>query len=486
MARGDRVVRAIVVLAACASASPARADTQTATNTLSMAAYVRAYQARSNRARIGQLEIARRQLEVDRQRDQATRQLSVAPTAGVRLYHFAPHAAGAAGGGLDPVGDIGASAEYGYRGNHGSRYDVTARASLPTGADRLGRNLRYGIDGAYYLSLLRDADGREAELGAASFEHRRASAEADQARIQLDDCADATGRYVLAYATGEQLATYRELLGEKERVWRQTAVDFRKRMVTRLDLLASKSDWLRAQSLTPGFVERVERAEVALRAFADLPAALTLAEPTPVVSVEAAEAKLDATKHPRYRALLEIQEAARRDIELVYEQERSTLDLVLTGGVDRLHRVGDTAGQLADATDIHGLVGLQYLWPIDRPDLRWRIEAGRIEIAQVEQEKLDLARALRTGFAQAAATWRQETAALELIAEQQKVVTQQIRAAYSEFRAGKLEFQNYLDHWDRYQQVRLSHWERWVAVRMAEVALVALRSALPEVCRAKK
>jgi hypothetical protein len=72
---------------------------------------------------------------------------------------------------------------------------------------------------------------------------------------------------------------------------------------------------------------------------------------------------------------------------------------------------------------------------------------------------------------------------VELTAEQLAVAKQQIDAAYREFRAGKLQFQNFLDHWERYQRSRLQLWEarrlRWLA--LAE--LIPLLNRLPSFCQ---
>ena len=103
---------------------------------------------------------------------------------------------------------------------------------LPTGKNRVAGNILYGADANVGLPLMRNRGGREFELEAQIFEHQKRKAEATLDNEALVVCADAIERYIVRYATQEQLETYEELVKEKRRVWYQTAADYRKKMIT--------------------------------------------------------------------------------------------------------------------------------------------------------------------------------------------------------------------------------------------------------------
>jgi multidrug efflux pump subunit AcrB len=67
------------------------------------------------------------------------------------------------------------------------------------------------------------------------------------------------------FVAQKQLEAYRAVLKEKGRIFYRTAADYKKKMVTRLDLLAAQSDWLAARPRLPVFVAGVARADAALR-----------------------------------------------------------------------------------------------------------------------------------------------------------------------------------------------------------------------------
>lgn len=467
----------LLIQPAAAVAETPTTTSSSAASTLSFADYLRAYRAASNLLPIRALETEIAEIEVQRRRYRATRELSVTPDVGPRLYHHTSPSD------VEVVGELGAVAEYVYLGNEGSGYAVSAQALVPTATGRLGRTITYGVNGSYFLPLLRNFGGREFGYEVEAFEQRKTQAEALYSQEELLYCADAGERFLVRYATAEQLQAYQDLLEEKRRVWFRTAADYSKKMINRLDLLSAKSDWIFAQSLQPGFEARFGRADAALRAFAELPASLDLGEPPPLFEQPVTN-EVDLSQHPEVKAIESLSASYDQEILLAREQGKDELDLRLSLGVDRFHDVPVPSGGFGETTDVHGFVGVRYLWPIERPDIGYRVRILERRQAQLEEQKRDVLRRLRVGVAQSLVTFEKEAEAYRLLQEQLEVLRRQIRSAYDQFRAGKLEFQNYLDHWDRYQRARLEIWDRWLSMRLAELSLIPLTGMLPEVCRA--
>ena len=72
---------------------------------------------------------------------------------------------------------------------------------------------------------------------------------------------------------------------------------------------------------------------------------------------------------------------------------------------------------------------------------------------------------------------------LEIIKEQRKAAERQINEARKRYRQGELEFQDFLDHWERYRSVRLDRWSIQGELWRARADLIAVAPELPEVCR---
>lgn len=464
-------------------AAPTRvSETETPTSAMSLSGYVLSYWQQANRLRIRAMNVDLEEVEVRSRRDRATRELSVTPEVGPRVYHKTnPSDA-------DPLFQVGVNAEYSYRGNDGIGYTVRGNSFVPNtseGLARLAGTIQYGVDGTFSLPMLRNRGGREFGYEAEVAEARVQVAAAEARQEILLACADAVQRYVLLYARDAQKSAYEALLREKQRQWYQTIRDYKNQMITRLDMLSARSDWIFAKSLRPGFDARYERALAAFRAYAPN-GPFIVSDPGGLIAkapVETLPLKLEV--HPRYVALTEQVQGFEQEILLAREQNRSELDFQVTAGVSRVHDIFVPPTGFAEVTDMRALVGVRYLLPIERPEIRYRIQALRLQKARVAEQKMALERELRQSLAENLASWRRETEAYALRGEQLAILKWQIAAAYKEFRAGKLQFQDYLDHWDRFQQARLDIWDRWIEARLAELNLIPVTGMLPEYCREK-
>ncbi|MBW2736639.1 MAG: TolC family protein, partial [Deltaproteobacteria bacterium] len=440
--------------------------------TLTLALYVASAMKVSNRLRLAQIDVHTQEVQIARRQQRSTSELSVEPSIGGHQYLSSPY--------HQTQGVMGLGGAWRHQTASGQSMAIEGHSMLPSGsALKDGRLLsgepRYGLSGNYTLPLLRNRFGRQFGMEVILEGTRKKEAEAAMDATRLSICGDAIARYVERYVAQRKLEVYGAVLKEKRRIWYQTASDYRKKMVPRLDMLAAKSDWIAAQAREPSFMAAVARADAALREFYLAPGALSLAKPTGINASQAHEAQ-----DPRFRALAAREAALQQERAVIVEQNRSDLDLGFSLGIDRFH---NAATQLADVTDMWGMLALRYVWPIKRPDVALRLQLLELSAKTIEQERLLLRRQLGSGLRQAKAVEKQARRAEALVEKQLKVSKQQIHAAYRDFRAGKLQFQNFLDHWERYQAARLSLWDarrdRWLAQRNTIIAT----GHLPALCQ---
>ena len=475
------------VVALCLVSSPAWASDWVPTSTtptLALGTYVTAYHAVTNRLNIRRLAVDAADVEIARRRDRTTMEIDASPSLGLRGYHYTSD------GTAEVLGEFGGEVGWVRLGDDGERYSARARVLAPTSPGRLGRVTTYGVSGTYAMPLLRNFLGREFDLEVSVFEQAKLQAEAYLAAEALFVCFDAISRYIDRYVAQERLRVHLALLAEKRRTWRQTAADYRRRMITKLDLLAAKADWLAFQADTPRFYAALEAADAALLAFIGEPwqTMPVLAPPDLDVRGLADGAALVASASwpddPRMQVLDAAQAALEARLDLIGERNGHELDVQATAGVDRLHDLIDPRGRgAADVTDIHALVGLRWLWPLQRPSVVYERRLLDLQIADLAQRRAELVRELATAVSVSAAVYRREVEAVAKIEAQLEASSQQIAAAYREFRNGKLEFQNYLDHWAPHQAARLAYWDRRQSQYAASLEILAALNRVPAVCR---
>ena len=476
-----RLATALLLLATPGVAAAADwVPTSTATK-LSLGPYVAAYHQVTNRLRIQEIAVQSAEVEVQRRRDRATMEIEASPTVGMHGYSYTS-GAGAA------VGDFGGEIGWSRGGNWGERYGVRAHVSAPTQAGHLGRVATYGVTGQYRMPLLRNFLGREFDLSAKVFEQAKVQAQPGLRASELLVCFDAIARYVRRYTAQERLRVHLALRDEKRRIWRQTVSDFRRRMITRLDMLAAKADWLAFSAETPRFYSALESSDAALVAFVDKPwrRMPVLVEPQlPWDRLDDGPtlvADMDWSKHPRTAAFVAAQGGLRAQLDLLVERNGHELAVEATAGVDRAHDVFDPTGRGAVITDVHALVGVHWLWPLERPSVAYERRLLELRLDEISQRVAQLERLLSTAVTTSAARYRREVEALKAIETQLEAATRQAKAAYQEFRNGKLEFQNYLDHWGPYQAARLAYWDRRESQYLATLDILEAIDSRPKVC----
>jgi hypothetical protein len=446
---------------------------------LSLAAYVRGYIQRSNLLRQAEILVEEQEVQVARRQSRATMELSAEPAMGLHHYHYT------SGAPNDTLGVGSVDAEWRYRRENGQSVSVGASTLLPTREGRVAGDIAYGVTGAYTLPLLRNRFGRQFRLEAEVEEHLRRQLQAELKGTRLALCHDAIRRYIERYVAQELLLVYRALLREKKKMWKQTSWDYHRKMITRLDLLSAKSDWIAARSREPEFVRALLAADAALKAYYPTEKDLALAEPAlPTFDPGQLDRKaLREEDHPQFKAIAAQQKALAKQDHLLVETNRSDLDLILSLGLDRYHHLYDPRGDRADITDVSGMVSVRYLFPIKRPDLAYQRQLRRLTHRRLDEERRHIRRELLRKARQASAVARQGEIVLRRLKQQLKVVEQQIKEAYREFRAGKLQFQNFLDHWERYQAARLEVWQTQRLIWLARADLVPLLNRMPGYCK---
>ena len=327
---------------------------------------------------------------------------------------------------------------------------------------------------------------------------RRRLKKEQQARLKvtgLQICHDAARRYVERYVAQQKLAVYRDLLREKRRIYGQTQADYRRRLVTKLDLLAARSDWMAAKSKEPDLVSKLQQADAVLRAYYPGTEALKLSRPPDAAGLSLGAAGImrwahDERSHPRFAALAAARRALGRQRQWLLEQNRSELDLSLSLGVHRYHSAysqlqQSAAGfslQLGDVTDLGTMFSVRYLLPVRRPEVAFKLRLLKLSQRRIDEQRAQLRRGISSEVARVAAVIRNADAAVQLIQKQLRVARQQIRAAHKQYRNGKLEFQNFIDHWEPYQRARMRYWDTLRSRWLAEADLIVLLNQRPGHC----
>lgn len=415
------------------------------------------------------------QTRQQQQLDQASESFELQPEFAGRLFHFNNT------GEVQPVAEFGVSGGYRWAQADGSEYALTAHAMLPSTARVFGRSIRYGAQGQFALPLLRNFGGRLFRQGAKAEQARAAAARADLTWQRAQLCAQAWSGFVQTYAAQSKLRAFVRLLGEKRRIWNQTRADFRRGLVTKVDLLAARSDWLQAKAQRPLYEAQLNSAFATLRRWVPQLQTQPASEPprAPMARM------LSDAEHPQARAIDAMLESLRLSKRQVLAQTEPEMKLVFKAKVDRIHDVFDTQGRFSDATEFAGSVGLDMRWPVHAPSFSYEAKVLTVQARQLQEDLRNFTRARTEALGRARALHRGAEAAQKIQLQQLTILRRQINAALSEFRAGKMEYQNYLDHWDRYQRARLAVWDRWSDAALALVGAIPWTGAIPEVCDAR-
>ncbi|MFB6375461.1 MAG: TolC family protein [Bradymonadaceae bacterium] len=465
---------------AVTAAESSEGQTTTDAEQISLADYVETYMA--DRPALNRAEVAvdKQKLRVDRALDARKSDVSVDSGVGSHLYDYTSPFP------FRPVGYLRTDGTYTDQFADGTQLEVDLHSRAPMESHPTGGTLQYGASGAVRVPVPKNRNGRLYELRADVARAETEASRNDLRAEKLFSCRDAIIRYVVSYVARRRLEVYRDLLDDKRSIYYQTDADYRKKMVSRLDYLAARSDWLEAKSREQQYIAAVDRADASLRAFGEVPSPAALRRPdwkaAPDASGEALRERI-AESHPKAARYEARRRAAQREQKLIRERLRTQLDLGVTVGVDRLHDRIDPAGRPADVTDAYVLGTLRLRWPIRRPRKSLDIELLGLRQQKLEHARRQTVRELTEGVRRARSRITRSRSELNALEEQLKVSERRIAEAREQYRAGKLEFQDFLDHWQPYQRTRLRLWELRRTIWRTRAELIPMLDYLPEVCR---
>lgn len=281
---------------------------------VSLEDYVRSYFRLNNRLGLAKVGVDRAEVDVMRSNLRRTIDLSVLPTARGHAIEQGEWR-GVGSGNLD--------AGLQGRPSNGHRWSVSGNLYAPTRSDTYLGGTRYGVRGGHEIPLNRNAGGELYKLEVASAQAVQEQALADLYIERLESCRDGIARYTSLYAAQGALRAYDDLLKEKRRIYGQTSRDYRRKMLTRLDYLAARSDLAEAEALRPNFEAGVDQAQAGFVAYFEAEEELLLTRPPPLQPPS--EAHLD--KHPRLAALEAERAFLKQELLLVDERNSAELDL---------------------------------------------------------------------------------------------------------------------------------------------------------------
>lgn len=356
--------------------------------------------------------------------------------------------------------------------NQGQAGAVRAEYALP-----LWRNLI----GALYL-----LEQRSAEQGFVAADQRKKA-------VTVTRCAAGVGTFLEVEAFEEMDQIWQDLLARKEQVLKQTQRDYGRRLVTRLDWLSAQSDWEQSQQRYRDFqIQRRQRVQ-GLLAVLDDPAARKATLDTVQVRAAPGASSPDApapvddwlAAHPAMAALDAL--SSQIDVE-VERQKRSIAPEVFLvpevgSGVQSHNKLAGGGG--AVYVDAYAQMSVRWQFPVFVQRQRHDLAALYADRTRVDREK----QSLRLALLADAARWEAEAARYEAQRVQSDtrvtLAQQQIREARGMFGQGRLEFQDFLQHWDVYETARLSQVSFRLQRDLAVLRRYSAQGRLVPVCAPK-
>lgn len=325
---------------------------------------------------------------------------------------------------------------------------------------------------SYSLPLLRNAFGRlysmEARYLALAADARRATTRA----VLAERCAEAGALYADAYVIQEQWQVWQELFSLKREVFERTKRDYNRRLITRLDYLAAQSDWLATKQRSAELDGLKNRALATIASYAGTPK-IELADPNtllqPLQLPAADSAYLAyASEHPRAKAV----GLDRESIDAQAEFTAATVDwevfLTPQFGVSHYSRLFQPPGLNDSLTDTYGLLALTVDLPIIAPRQRFDVAILHERGRQLEARRVDFVRSVVEQLRRSEATFVAVSRRLALTQEKRDVLKEQLEEARRRFQLGQLEYQDFLQHWTAYEDVRFEavnlRAQAWTAV----------------------
>lgn len=339
----------------------------------------------------------------------------------------------------------------------------------------LSATLQYGVP------LVRNRLGALWEMEALAAEASVNSAKAAQQAAHLQRCGAFLHLFVTAHSLQEQRDILNELLKLRERNFQRTSADFNKKLLTRLDYLASKSDLVAARqrlealtgiqkgSLAALFVAMGEAAPSSEIALADEAAA------------RAEKAVERDFEHPELQAFSAFSSAAQKRaaaVERKFSPELSIIPGVGAWGYSNYFFINS----IRPTTDLWAGVSVGVDWPVVAPGRKYEPLSLRRQADEFTAKKEERRRQLSSSRERALANVSAAREQLALLEERVELAQAQLTEARATYLSGRLPFQDFLQHFVVYEESRLQRAVLNLELARAEIeAMVALGSE-PTVC----
>lgn len=373
----------------------------------------------------------------------------------------------------------GAEAGLQYGDGWGGQAELGAYTGLTTRPNVAGAQTG-GVRAGYRLPLLRNRFGRLFRAAQAARRAALAGAEATAALRRLGQCTSGLDLFLRLWTAQEGARVWQDLLADQERLYRRTARDHRRRLVTKLDYLAAASEWLRTQQRFALFQE--EQKQLGAQAATYLGhAPEVLAMPAEVAWPwpDAAASEAVLATHPEVQVWRMARRRALADAQRTLGQYGPELAV----GPEFRYDYQGVPGSGASAAGAAALLGLEFRYPWLAPERPRVAERFRLEARAHGRRIRETIRRLRAEAAQAEVVRRQVEARLRLTQEKLRLTEAQIREARRMYGQGRLEFQDYFQHFARYEEARFERLTLNLARWQAQLDRALAQGVLATVCR---
>lgn len=282
--------------------------------------------------------------------------------------------------------------------------------------------------------------------------------------------------YSRTYIAERKEQVYSELLERMRKVWKQTEKDYRRKLITKLDYLSSKSNWFEMLDTQERIkTDRVKSFET-LNLYTDAPWSGDLLSPATFYASNPVGPVPDLSSHPSIRVLDGTIESLKMRLRYFHEDNRP--DLGLDGSVGYSH-VSNAVTYTGRDDDVWtAKVGFKLAFPLDK-QTDYDLKATSALIDSAIKERAEALRVLEDIWAAQSAAFAQASTRLGLNAQKLEVYALQVEEAYRKFRQGRLEFQDYLQHWERFQNAKLNRLDLESASWTAQLQLIRIAGKLP-------
>jgi len=302
--------------------------------------------------------------------------------------------------------------------------------------------------------LLQNRSGRLRTLDQRAKGLSRESAERAHEDAALARRLAAAELFTRAYTAEKKVEVFAELLENMRRVWEQTREDYAKKLIAKLDYLSVQSNWYEMRG-THARIE-AERRQRFQQLNLYTPSAWTagLASPGPYFDARPVPEEPDFSAHPSVQAAARKADALRAQNTFIAERGADELSLDASAGYT--HTSNPLSYSPRDKDAWKAKAGFRYAFGGLDPATSHDLQANEARVESALLEKEEALRILKEAWRLRRTEHDEAAELLRLNEEKLAVYENQIAEAFRKFKQGRLEFQDYLQHWDRFENAKLS------------------------------